>query len=397
MEPTGLAARLRAKGTRALVAAGVMPIVGLVAACGGGRVALPASVQKPATTAPTPAGTSPSPTPAVAPPVVAISQIGANSQYVLQAMDTSGVPLWSVPFAQPSGPGLFAAGPRIFEIDYKARTVSVFGRSGLPVGNGSFSPSLGAVVFNPSAPEWAWSAEDAVSPSPAPNGTPVTVSGSFWVAGVGEAAHRVYRWTESDQAGNIGQAADVLVKWSDQGLVSSMFAPWVGCAEGHQSSSFIVDPATGARTDLGGAPVVDVHAGLIASAPRTTAPAPQQPQTIVLSGRTSFTWTEPLPGKENPDGVFISPDGSRVAVPLFNVGCAGEQPQFRTAVISVSDHSVQYLSNAFAQGWLDDTHLIAQVTWDYSSTPNQELDIVGLDGARTLLGHGRLIGVLTSS
>lgn len=396
MEPRGLAARLRAKSWKALEVFGVVPIVGLVAACGGGSAALPASVHKPAGTAATPAGTSPSPAPAVAPPVVAISQRGANSQLVLQAMDASGAPLWSVPYAQPTGAGLFAAGPRIFVVDSKTNTVSVFDRTGHPVGSGSLSTSVGAVVFNPAAPEWAWSAEDSVSPSPAPTGTPVTVSGSFWVAGVGEAPHRVYRWTESDQAGNLSQAADMLVEWSDQGLVSSMFAPWLGCAEGHQSSSFIVDPATGARTDLGSAPVVDVHAGVIASAPRTTAPAAQQPQTIVLSGRTSFTWTEPLPGKENPDGVFISPDGSHVAVPLFNVGCAGEQPQLRTAVISVSDHSVQYLPNAFTLGWLDDSHLIAQVTWDYSSTPNQELDVVGLDGTRTLLGHGSLIGTLTS-
>lgn len=391
MEPRGLSALARTTGIKAFGLVGVVPIVGLVAACGGGSPAHPAGLHKPATPAATPAVASPSPTPEPAQPVVMVSQSGANSQNVLQAMDTSGNPLWSVPYAQLSGPGMFAAGPRIFETDTKAMTVSVFDRAGHPVGSGTLNASLGAVVFNPAAPEWAWSTEDGVSPSPAPTATPVTVNGSFWVAGVGEAPHRVYRWTESDQAGTFYPAADMLVEWSDQGLVSSMFAPWTGCAEGHQTSSFVVDPATGARTDLGSAPVVDVHAGVIVSAPR---PAIQAPQTVVLSGRTSFTWAEPLPGKEDPEGVFISPDGSHVAVALFNLGCAGEQPQLRTALINVSDHSVQYLPNAFARGWLDDTHLIAQVTWD---SPNQELDVVGLDGAHTLLGHGRLIGVLTSS
>lgn len=396
MKRTGLVAHWRGNSIRRLGTFGTVPIVGLVAACGGGSAAPPAPVHKPAATAAPHSVTSPSPSAAVVPPVVMISQAGANAQTVLQAMDASGAPLWSAPYGQ-SGPGFFTAGPRVYELDSRAKTISVFDRTGHPVGNGTLNATLGAVVFNPAAPEWAWSAEDGVSPSPAPNGTPVTVNGSFWVAGVDEAPHRVYRWSESDQAGSFDEAADMLVEWSDQGLVSSMFAPWEGCAEGHQSSSFVVDPASGARTDLGSAPVVDVHAGVIASAPRSNGPAAQSPQTIVLSGRTSFSWTEPLPGKESPKGVFVSPDGSQVAVSLFSVGCGGEQPQLRTAVIGVTDHSVQYLPNTFARAWLDGTHLIAQVTWDYSSTLNQELDVVGLDGARTPLGHGRLIGVLTPS
>jgi len=379
------------------IVAGLVPIVGLITACGGAAESK-AGVPRPAKPSVAATVVTPSVAPSVAPtsaspqtvpPVVVIEQ-DANSQNVLQAMDPSGTPLWSVPYPGPGVPAVFTAGSRIFEVGPDT-SVSVFDRTGHPAGSGVFTAHFGGMVFSPTSAEWAWSGEDGVSPSPAPAGSPVTVSGSFWVAGVGEAPHRVYRWTESDTAGAIGAAGDMLVDWSDQGLVSSMFAPWVGCAEGHQPTSYVVNPVSGRRTDLGSDPVLGVHAGVIASAPRNA--TPQAAQEVVLSGRTSFTWSEPLPGTENPSGVFISPDGGHVAIALFNIGCAGDQPRFRTAVISVSDHSVQYLPDAFAQGWLDDTQLVAQVT--FNGSPNQELDIVGLDGTRSLLGHGRLIGVLT--
>ncbi|MBV8528481.1 MAG: hypothetical protein JOZ75_09215 [Candidatus Dormibacteraeota bacterium] len=367
----------------ALGAIGALPVVALIAACGGAPAA-PASVQSSATGAPSTATASPSAAPQ--PPVVLIAQQASGTQTVLQAKDPSGSPLWSVPYPSP-GPYMVAAGPRLFEVDSKAKTVSVFDRSGRSIGNGSGAGE----VFSSTSAEWAWSTVDGTNPSPAANGSPVTVTGSFWVAGVGEAPHRVYQWTENDTANSLDQAYDRLVEWSDQGLVSSQPPPWSGCASGHQSGSFVVNPKTGARTDLDAISVVDVHDGLIVSAPKAADTA----QSIVLSGRTSFTWADTAAPSLQPKGAYISPDGSRVAVAMLNAGC-NEQPEAQTAIISVADHSVQYLSGAFAEGWLDDGNLVAQVAFD-SSLPNPELDVVALDGTRHLVGSGRLVGVIRSS
>lgn len=384
-----LHAWLRGKWGVVLTAFAALPIIGLLSGCGGSNV-IPAGVHKPTTPTPASVVTPASPTPAPAPPVVMITQQG-TPQNVVQAMDPSGTPLWSVPY---SGVAFYASGPRVFKVDNKAKQVGVFDRTGHPVGNGDGTGA--GMVFSPTSAEWAWSAWDGVSPSPLPASGTGTSSGAFWVAGVGEPAHIVYRWTETESVALVQDAFDRLAEWSDQGLVSTEEPPWAGCTSGHQSSSYVVNPSTGARTDLGRDPVVGAHEGVIVSAPRTG--STQTGQSIVLSGRTSFTWTEPMPGKEIPEGVYISPDGARVAIALINLSCAGMNSTLRTAVISVSDHSVQYVPDVLARGWLDPTHLIGPVTWYTSpAQPNQELDVAGLDGTRTLLGHGQLLGVLPPS
>ena len=385
------AGRLRARHTVVLEVIGVIPIVGLVAACGASG-AMPASVKKPGTTATTTASTpaaTASPTPAPPPPVVMIEQQnGASGAAVLQAMDPSGTPLWSVPYAK--APDIFTSGPRIFEADYTANKVSVFDRSGHPVGNGVLGTNRwGRVVFSPTSAEWAWPSDDGVSPSPLPASGNATHRGSFWVAGVGEAPHKVYSWTETDAADSVLYLVDQLQAWSDEGLVSSQAPSWAGCSNGHQSGSYVVNAATGARTDLGSNPVTDVHAGVIVGSLVTDQTA------VVLSGRTSFTWSNTAAGYTI-EGTYVSPAGDLVAVPMINTACAGIHPKVETALISVGDHSVRFVADASARGWLDDTHLVAQVNLDTTQATG-ELDIVGLDGTRSLLGHGNFVGVLTSS
>ena len=379
---------------------GAVPLVGLIAACGG-STAVPAGVRRADTQTSsqttTTASSSSTPGATPVPPVVMIEQQNGpniNPGYVLQAMDPSGTPLWAVPVA--SGMSVFTSGPRLFEVD--SHLVSVFDRTGHTLGDGDppsaegGTQTIGEAVFSPTSAEWAWSTIDGVSPSPAPRNGPTAVSGSFWVAGVGEPAHRAYRWTETDPSGSGSEVFDRLAEWSDRGLVSSRHAPWAGCAEGLQSSSFIVDPASGQRTDLSADAVVDVHAGVIVSAPRGTG---KDPQAIVLSGRTSYTWTNSTqPQGYGVEGVHVSPDGDFVAVPLLNTGCAGAQPIAQTAVIGVADHSVHFVPDVLATSWLDDTRLVGETTF-LDPNNNNEVDVAGLDGTRSALAHGRCIGVLT--
>lgn len=381
----GRLAKRRQRG----VLGGALPLgAAVLAACGGSAGPAATTGARPATPrAVSTAASTPTPTPAPAPPVVVITQ-SQNPGFVLEAMDAAGTPLWSAPYH--TSPEFSVAGPRIFVADYQARTVTVYDRTGHSAGTANL-PSSGTVVFSPTSAEWAWSAVDSTSPSPVPASSTqqVTVSGSFWVAGIGEAAHRVYRWTRTGRANQI-QPFDALAQWSDQGLVSSPPPPAAPCAQESQTVSYVVDPTSGARTDLAsdGRGVVDVHAGVVA--------AFTDPQTVVLSGRTQFTWTNtPAAPGEKPTGVArVSPAGTTVMVPLTNNGCAGQQPEQRTAFINVAAHSVSFVSGVFGDGWLDDTHVIAAVL---GSGPNPELDVVGLDGSRSLLGHGNPVGVLTAA
>lgn len=387
METNSLSARARGNGIKALGVIGAVPVVGLLAACGG-SAAIPASVQKSPTPAAASPAASPASTPAPLPPVVMIEQFNtSNNSAVLQAMDPSGTPLWSVPYSSPL-PSIYTAGPRIFEYNETTKQISVFDRTGHPIGNGSVpDKTFSRPVFSPTSAEWAWAMEGGVSPSPLPSSGTATNSGSFWVGGVGEPAHKVYSWTESGSVNAVGNEFDQLQEWSDEGLVSSESAPWAGCANGSQSSSYVVDPASGARKNLGSDAVSAVHAGVIVSAPRGGSDA----QSLVLSGRTSFTWTNTAAGY-NVRNTLISPKGDVLAVPLITPGCAGSVPRAQTVLINVNDHSVRSIADVSAFGWLDDTHLIAGV--DVTTT---ELDVIGLDGSRSLLGHGRLVGVLTPS
>lgn len=362
-----------------------VPLIGLVAACSGVTPVAtihtpPAPTSRPLpSAAPAKPSSTPSPTPAPPPqPVVVITQ-AVSGHTVLQAMSPDGTPLWAVPIGNQT---FNVAGSRIFETDYTARRITVIDSRGYTVGSGA-EPN-GAIVFSPSAAEWAWSTLDSTSPSPAASSQPVAASGSFWVAGIGVAAHVVYHWKETAAAG--GYAFDDLVEWSDQGLVSSPNPPGAGCSQNGQTASFVVDPSSGTRTDLAsdGRGVVDVHAGVVAAF--TT------PQTVVLSGRTQYTWTNtPVDNDRPASQAFVSPAGTTVMVPVINTGCMGQMPEQRTVFINVADHSIAVVPGFFGRYWLDDTHAVAEVV---TSNAYPELDVIGVDGTHSLLGHGDVVGVL---
>lgn len=366
-----------------------VPLLGLIAACGGtaGAVAVATThTPAPATSRPAPssvaATASPSPAPAPPQPTVVITQ-QVSGHTVLQAMSPDGTPLWAAPVGNQS---FTVAGSRIFETDYMARRITVIDSHGNSVGSAEL-PNAG-VVFSPGAAEWAWSTLDSANPSPVPAGytQPITATGSFWVAGIGEAPHVVYHWTVTGSGHLNGYLFDRIVQWSDRGLVSSPNPPGAGCSENGQTVSYVVDPTSGARTDLAGdgRGVVDVHAGVIV--------AFTDPQTVVLSGRTQYTWTNtPVDNDRPASQAWVSPAGTSVMVPVINTGCAGELPEQRTIFINVANHSVAVVPGFFGQAWLDDAHAVAQI---YGPNQPLELDVIGVDGSHSLLGHGNLVGVL---
>lgn len=355
---------------------GVIPLVGIIAACGPGNVA-PAASRR--TAAPGAANTAIAPS--ASPIIVMEQQQGTDT--ILQATDSAGAPLWTLPS---HGEVVSVAGPRIFSINYTTSQISVVDRSGHSLGSGDL-PKGGSVVFSPAGAEWAWSAIDTTVPSPAPNGATIEARGSFWVAGLNEAPRRVYQWSETGQSALVGGPFDGLVEWSDLGLVSSPI-PAQSCGASQQSASYVVDPSTGTKTVLAtdGQSVADVHAGLV------VAFAKGSRETILVSGRQSFSWTNT---KASPNELVeppaISPDGDVVMVPLVDTECGGI-PTVRTAFIKVATHAATYVQGVYGRFWVDDSHVIG---WTSGGTgQNQELDIIGSDGSRAAFTHGDVMGVL---
>lgn len=355
---------------------GVIPLVGIIAACGPGNIA-PAATRRTAA-----AGAANTAIASSAAPIILIEQ-QQGPDAVLQATDSAGAPLWATPS---HGEVVSVAGSRIFTVNYTSNVISVLERSGHPIGSGDL-PKGGAVVFSPVGAEWAWSAIDTTVPSPEPNGGTVEVLGSFWVAGVNEAPRRVYQWSETGQSALAGGPFDALIQWSDQGLVSSPL-PAQSCGASQQSASYIVAPVTGAKAVLAtdGRSVADVHGGLV------VAFAKGSRETILVSGREAFSWTNTRASpNELVEPPSISPDGDMVMVPLVDTECGGI-PTVRTAFVKVATHAATYVQGVYGRFWLDDSHVIG---WTSGGTgQNQELDVIGSDGSRAQFTRGDVMGVL---
>ncbi|MGH7685277.1 MAG: hypothetical protein ACREN2_00425 [Candidatus Dormibacteria bacterium] len=366
----------RGSRRRSASALGVIPLVGIIAACAPGNIAPAASRRS---TAPEAASTAIA---SSAAPIILIEQ-QQGTDTVLQATDSAGAPLWATPS---HGDVVSVAGSRIYSVDYTSNQISVSDSSGHPIGTGDL-PKGGAVVFSPVGAEWAWSAIDSTVPSPAPTGSTVEVRGSLWVAGVNEAPRRVYQWSETGQSALAGGPFNGLIEWSDQGLVSSSL-PAQSCGGWQESASYIVDPATGTKTVLAtdGRAVADVHGGLVAAFAKGSR------ETIVVSGRASFSWTNtPASPHELVEPPSISPDGDVVMVPLVDTECGGI-PTVRTAFVKVATHAATYVQGVYGRFWVDDSHAIGWTSG--GAGQNQELDLIGSDGSRAQFTHGDVMGVL---
>lgn len=341
-----------------------------LAACGPplARTASPSSSARPAqsqTPASTPT-TSPSPAPAAQPspvqppgPVVVVK--APNGAIAATAAD--GTPLWAF---DPKtlgivGPTFTTAGPHLLAVG--KGVVLVIDRTGTIIGRGVFPGGTGMayvapVTPGPSGTRWAW-----------------LDGSSLWVAGLGEAPHRVTSWA----------GAVALNLWSDAGIVITKLSPTCGV---DAVSSVLVDPATGAEQALFGAHLwpLDVHGGVrVAVGPDSA--------TIQVAGSAQFSRTLPMPVS----AAGISPSADRLfASAVAMTGCGGEA-RATTGVFDVATGDQTEIDGFFADAWLDDTHLLGRsvepsppqgITW------SAHVEVADLGGHTSDLVLGTLVGVL---
>jgi hypothetical protein len=281
----------------------------------------------------------------------------------IAAATADGTPLWGFdpktlgivgPTFVTAGPNLLAAGRGV---------VLVIDRTGTVIGQGVFpgDPGAGSVAPispDPSGTRWAW-----------------LDGSSLWVAGLGEAPHRISSWT-----GDV-----VLSQWSDAGIVITRLGPSCGR---EPVSSVLVDPATGAERSLFGAHLwpLDVHGGVrVAVGP--------EPATIQVAGAAQFSRTLPMPVR----AAGISPSAARLFASALSMGGCGGMAQAATGVFDVATGDRSTIDGFFAGAWLDDTHLVGRsvepsppqrVVW------SSHVEVADLTGHTSDLVLGTLIGVL---
>jgi hypothetical protein len=328
--------------------------------------ARPAPPQAPASTT----ATSPSPAPAAQPspvlppgPVVVVKAPNG----AISATAGDGTPLWGFDPKKLGivGPTFVTAGPDLLAVG--RGVVLVIDRTGTVVGRGVFPGDAGAgdvapITPAPSGTRWAW-----------------LDGSSLWVAGLGEAPHRVSSWT-----------GDVVVLglWSDAGIVITKLSPTCGA---DPVSSVLVDPATGAEQALFGAHLrpLDVHGGVrVAVGP--------EPATIQVAGAAQFSRTLPIPV----EAAGISPSADRLFASALAMGGCGGVARATTGVFDVATGDQTAIDGFFAGAWLDDAHLLGRsvepsppqrVVW------SSHVQVADLSGHTSDLVLGTLVGVLHPS
>jgi hypothetical protein len=253
----------------------------------------------------------------------------------------------------------------------------VIDRDGVVAGHGSTGSTN--LHPDPTGTRWAWATLDH-SPSAAQGSTAPADrwSGGVWVAGLGEAPHEVESWTEP-----AGNGVEIFL-WSDRGIVTAV-VPETCAPVIQETSTALLDPATGRSTPLAGADrhVVDVHAGLVL--------AMRQPETLLVTGGHSATLTErPVQNGEHLAAAAISPDGTHVFGSMTSMSGCGGEPEVRTAVLDPATQRSTVLRDVFAVAWFDQSHLVVR------GAQGNGLRIVDLDGAGPAapLVHGFLVGVV---
>ena len=341
------------------------------------RVAAPAATATPAAATPTPAAT-----PAPPPPLLVVLQPNA-----IEALDGAGTPQWSFDPRTVVGAGsndmaAYAGGSHLLLTS--ATTVTVIDRRGVIVGHGATVTAAaipGSVPIHPdpTGTRWAWATLDHAPAGVQGSTAPADRwSGAVWVAGIGEAPHRVESWTEPAET-----TVEVFL-WSDRGIVTAV-VPDACAPTPQEASTALLDPNTGRSTPLQGGDrhVVDVHAGLVL--------AMRQPETLLVSGAVQATLTEqPARQFEHLAAAAISPDGAHVFASMTSMSGCGGEPEVRTAVLDPATHHAGVLPDVFAVAWFDDAHLVVR------GAQGNGLRIVDLAGAGPAapLVHGVLVGVL---
>jgi hypothetical protein len=309
------------------------------------------------------------------------------SSGVIEAVDGStGKALWSFKeqtvIASDQGVSAYVAGSHLLLAG--AGSVAVIDRGGVVVGRGTTTraaaiPGDAYIHPDPTGTRWAWSTIDRAPQAIGGSTAPADQwSGAVWVAGIGEAPHRVQQWTEPSAT-----SVEVFL-WSDRGIVTAV-VPGTCAPTAEETSTAILDPATGRSTPLQGGDrhVVDVHRGLVL--------AMRQPETLLVSGDSTFTVTgRPVSNGEHLADAAISPDGAHVYGSLTAMSGCGGVPEVRTMVIDVAAQHTTVLTGMYASGWYDDAHLVVHGAEDHDL---RVVDLAGAGGG-TVLARGFLVGVL---
>jgi hypothetical protein len=337
-------------------------------------------------TSPATATSAPTAAPAPAPlPPLAVIQSASS----LAAVNASGQVQWSLTQAEmdtllSAAPHdtitARVAGPNVI-LSVVAAGATAQGRlvvldgTGTSLGAGTFTPNHFAddVFGAPTGSEWAYSVDESPASADRHHGTIV-------VAGIGVAAHTVFSWVAP-----AGGYNELVAGWTDMGIVMERIGLG-GCGLGFHpdTASFLVDPATGTLTDLfSGDHYADSRHGVKAAF------AAQSSSAVVVNG-TRFDEAGTVA-----DGVYVSPDGSRVGVGRFSVVvCAGSPTlTVSTELIDVSSGAHSDVSGCEISGWFDTGHFVCSPLDSFSQTPTQRTeDLAGKAGAN--LGRGRYAGAL---
>lgn len=358
-----------------------------LAGCGSAVSATtpPAVASSPTSTRATPLPSA-APTPAPLPPLAVI-----QSSSSLTAVNARGQVQWSL--TQADMDTLLAAsshdtvtarvaGPNVILSAVVAGSITrgrlvVLDGTGTSLGGGTFTPNNAAddVFGAPGGSEWAYSVDESPASASRHHGTIV-------VAGIGVAAHTVFSWVAP-----AGSYDELVAGWTDMGIVMERVSLG-GCGVGFHSdtASFLIDPMTGALTDLfaGGDHYADSRHGVKAAF------AAQSSSAVVVNGNR-FDEAGTVA-----DGVYVSPDGSRVGVGRFSVVvCAGSQTfTVSTELIDVSSGTRSDVAGCEITGWFDTAHFVCSPLDSLSQTPTQRTE--DLEGrAGVVLGRGLYAGVLT--
>jgi hypothetical protein len=336
----------------------------------------------PSPSAPAPLSATPSPSPSAqpvpaAPPPPLVVVRSPNG--MVAAATADGAFVWSFDprTLAIANPVLVTSGPNL--LAYGDGKVVVVNRAGTVIGHGVYTRnrdgSYPELFPAPTGVRWAWTTLDTTRVYG--TATPTPEVSSLWVAGVGQRPARVRTWT-----GGYEVAAR---QWSDAGIVIVKLVYTCGL---NPQSSALVDPTRGAETALFGADrwPLDVRAGLRVAMGVNDG-------SLYVMGAARITRTYPLPIHR----AGVDPSGSRLFVSTSGEQGCGGQEKAATSVIDVASNTQTTIDGFFADGWLDDQHLLGRslvMHPVYGLDWSSRIRIADLSGHESDLAMGTLVGVL---
>jgi hypothetical protein len=356
----------------------ILPLVGLLAACGSTAATTAHSSPTPTPTetpalVPTPSPT-PVPTPTPEPPLALFyTDIGA-----MEVVNGQGVEQWGLTNAQEGQLfGLTAKQASNFQIGPQSGSSNLFffyqptptstnqvvvlSRTGMLLGRGT-APALdnsGSFQVSPTGTSWAWTIDQ----------TPSAVGqhhGVVEVGGLGQANGIVYRWVAPSGF------TEQLDGWTNTGIILQRILqggpfPCGGDAS-NDNAWFAINPSTGTLTDLVSGNeqlMTTLGDGGAASSGVITASLLNDAHSVLING---VRYAE---SKSIVAVAGISPDGAHVAVDResFNPCGGGNIPASSIELVTVANHSHVDLPNLQLASWWDDNDIVVDARaglWIYT-------------------------------